>query len=359
MDESGTPISVQDVATVQIGPDIRRGLAELNGDGEVVGGIVVVRYGANVHDVVERVKARLAELQSGLPEGVEIVPVYDRTALIERSIDTLLEKLLEEMAIVALVCALFLLHVRSALVAVLTLPLAVLMAVIVMYLQGINANIMSLGGIAIAIGAMVDAAIVMVENAHRHLERDRDRLPHWRIVARAATEVGPTLFFALLVITISFAPIFTLEAQEGRLFKPLAFTKTYAMAASALLSITLVPVLVGYWIRGRILPAHANPIARLLLALYRPVLRRVLAWRWAVVVVTLAALGATAVPFSRLGSEFMPPLWEGDLLYMPTTLPGVSITKAREILQQTDRILRTFPEVEHVFGKVGRADTAT
>ena len=359
VDESGTPISVQDVATVQIGPDIRRGLAELNGDGEVVGGIVIVRYGANAYDVVERVKARLGELQSGLPEGVEIVPVYDRTALIERAIDTLEEKLLEEMAVVALVCALFLLHLRSALVAVLTLPLAVLMAVIVMYLQGINANIMSLGGIAIAIGAMVDAAIVMVENAHRHLERDRGRLPHWSIVTRAATEVGPTLFFALLVITISFAPIFTLEAQEGRLFKPLAFTKTYAMAASALLSITLVPVLVGYWIRGRILPAEVNPITRLLMALYRPLLRGVLAWRWTVVVVTLAALGATAVPLSRLGSEFMPPLWEGDLLYMPTTLPGISITKAREILQQTDRILRTFPEVEQVFGKVGRADTAT
>ena len=359
VNESGTPISVQDVATVQIGPDIRRGLAELNGDGEVVGGIVVVRYGANAYAVVERVRARLGELRSGLPEGVEIVPVYDRTALIERSIDTLREKLLEEMAVVALVCALFLLHLRSALVAVLTLPLALLMAVIVMYLQGINANIMSLGGIAIAIGAMVDAAIVMVENAHRHLERDRGRLPHWRIVAGAATEVGPTLFFALLVITISFAPIFALEAQEGRLFKPLAFTKTYAMAASAVLSITLVPVLVGYWIRGRILPAGANPITRLLMALYRPLLRRVLAWRWAVVVVTLGALGATAVPISRLGSEFMPPLWEGDLLYMPTTLPGLSITKAREILQQTDRILRTFPEVEQVFGKVGRADTAT
>ena len=359
VDESGTPISVQDVATVQIGPEIRRGLAELNGEGEVVGGIVVVRYGANVHDVVSRVKTRLAELQSGLPAGVEIVPVYDRTSLIERSIDTLREKLLQEMAIVALVCALFLLHVRSALVAVVTLPLAVLLAVLVMYLQGINANIMSLGGIAIAIGAMVDAAIVMVENAHRHLERDRGRLAHWEIITRAATEVGPTLFFALLVITISFAPIFTLEAQEGRLFKPLAFTKTYAMAAAALFSVTLVPVLAGYWIRGRIRPAGSNPITWLLMALYRPLLRGVLAWRGTVVVVTLAALGATAVPISRLGSEFMPPLWEGDLLYMPTTLPGVSITKAREILQQTDRILRTFPEVEQVFGKVGRADTAT
>ena len=359
VDESGTPITVQDVATVQIGPDIRRGLAELNGEGEVVGGIVVVRYGANVHEVVERVKARLAELQSGLPPGVEVVPVYDRTSLIERSIDTLRQKLLEEMAIVALVCAVFLLHVRSALVAVLTLPLAVLMALVVMYLQGINANIMSLGGIAIAIGAMVDAAIVMVENAHRHLERDAGRLPHWQIVTRAATEVGPTLFFALLVITISFAPIFTLEAQEGRLFKPLAFTKTYAMAAAALLSVTLVPVLVGYWIRGRVVSAQVNPVD---LAAHGAVpagaavgAGRTLGGRRA----TLAALVATAVPFSRLGSEFMPPLWEGDLLYMPTTLPGVSITKAREILQQTDRILRTFPEVEQVFGKVGRADTAT
>ena len=359
VDRSGTPITVQDVAHVHIGPDIRRGLAELDGEGEVVGGIVVARYGANAHEVVERVKTRLTELQSGLPEGVEIVPVYDRTALIERSIETLTEKLLEEMAIVALVCAVFLLHVRSALVAVLTLPLAVLTAILVMYLQGINANIMSLGGVAIAIGAMVDAAIVMVENAHRHLERDRGRLPHWRIVTRAATEVGPTLFFALLVITISFAPIFTLEAQEGRLFKPLAFTKTYAMAASAFLSITVVPVLVGIWIRGRIRSERANPITRGLMAVYRPVLRRVLAWRWAVVTATIAALVASAVPYSRLGSEFMPPLWEGDLLYMPTTLPGVSVTKAREILQQTDRILRGFPEVERVFGKVGRADTAT
>ena len=250
VDPSGTPISVQDVATVQFGPDIRRGLAELNGEGEVVGGIVIVRYGANVHEVVERVKARLEELRSGLPAGVEIVPVYDRTLLIERSVATLLQKLIEEMAIVALVCALFLLHVRSAFVAVLTLPLAVLMALVVMYLQGINANIMSLGGIAIAIGAMVDAAIVMVENVHRHLERERGRLPHWRVITGAATEVGPTLFLALLVITVSFAPIFALEAQEGRLFRPLAFTKTYSMAAAALLSITLVPVLAGYWIRG-------------------------------------------------------------------------------------------------------------
>ncbi len=359
VDPSGTPITVQDVATVHFGPDIRRGLAELNGEGEVVGGVVIVRYGANVHEVVERVKARLEELRSGLPAGVEIIPVYDRTLLIERSVATLQQKLIEEMAVVALVCALFLLHVRSAFVALLTLPLAVLMALVVMYLQGINANIMSLGGIAIAIGAMVDAAIVMVENVHRHLERDRDRLPHWQVIARAATEVGPTLFLALLVITVSFAPIFTLEAQEGRLFRPLAFTKTYAMAAAALLSITLVPVLAGYWIRGRVRPERANPLTRLLLAVYQPVLRRLLAWRWLVAAATVAALAATVVPAARLGSEFMPPLWEGDLLYMPTTLPGVSIGKAREVLQQTDRILRGFPEVEQVFGKVGRADTAT
>ena len=359
VDASGTPVTVEDVATVQFGPEIRRGLAELNGEGEVVGGIVVVRSGENVHEVVTRVKARLAEVQSGLPEGVEVVPVYDRTVLIENSVATLREKLIEEMAIVAIVCVVFLMHLRSALVAVITLPLAVLMAFIVMYVQGVGANIMSLGGIAIAIGAMVDAAIVIVENAHRHLERDRGKVPHWKIIARASTEVGPTLFFALLVITISFAPIFALEAQEGRLFRPLAFTKTYAMAAAALLSVTLVPVLAGFWIRGRIRPAGRNPVTWLLMALYRPILRRVLAWRWAVLALTLAGAAATAVPISRLGSEFMPPLWEGDLLYMPTTLPGVSITKAREVLQQTDRILRDFPEVDQVFGKVGRADTAT
>ncbi|MDE2659795.1 MAG: CusA/CzcA family heavy metal efflux RND transporter [Acidobacteriota bacterium] len=359
VDASGTPVTVEDVATVQFGPEIRRGLAELNGEGEVVGGIVVVRSGANVHDVVGRVKARLEELQTGLPAGVEVVPVYDRTVLIENSVATLSEKLVEEMAIVAIVCVVFLLHLRSALVAVITLPLAVLIAFLVMYVQGVGANIMSLGGIAIAIGAMVDAAIVIVENAHRHLERDRGKVPHWRIIARASTEVGPTLFFALLVITISFAPIFALEAQEGRLFRPLAFTKTYAMAAAALLSVTLVPVLAGFWIRGRIRPAGRNPVTWLLMAIYRPVLRLILRWRWAVIALTLAGAAATAAPLSRLGSEFMPPLWEGDLLYMPTTLPGVSITKAREVLQQTDRILRDFPEVETVFGKVGRAETAT
>ena len=356
---SGTPISVQDVATVQLGPDIRRGLAELNGEGEVVGGIVVVRSGVNVYEVIQRVKTRLEELKAGLPADVKIVAVYDRSGLIERSIETLREKLIEESVVVALVCLLFLLHFRSALVAILTIPVAILAAFVVMSYQGLNANIMSLGGIAIAIGTLVDAAIVMVENAHKHLERDGGSKPHWEIIGDAAKEVGPTLFFALLVITVSFAPVFTLEGQEGRLFKPLAFTKTYSMAAAALLSVTLVPVLMGFWVRGRIRSERQNPISWLLLRLYDPVLHVLLRWKWAVVAVTVGAVVATAVPISRLGSEFMPPLWEGDLLYMPTTLPGVSITKAREILQQTDRIIRSFPEVDQVFGKVGRAETAT
>jgi Cu(I)/Ag(I) efflux system membrane protein CusA/SilA len=359
VDLSGTPISVQDVATVQFGPEMRRGLAELDGEGEVVGGIVIARYGADTYDVIERIKARLEELQPGLPEGVEVVPVYDRTALIDRSISTLQEKLVQQFLIVALVCIVFLLHVRSAMVAILTLPVAILMAFIAIYLQGATANIMSLGGIAIAIGAMVDGAIVMVENAHKHLERDDGTKPRWEIIAESAKEVGPTLFFALVVSTVSFAPIFTLEAQEGRLFKPLALTWTYSMAAAALLSLTLVPVLLGYWVRGRIRPAEANPITRGLTLVYAPILRGVLRWRWLVVGVSLVALVVTWVPVSRLGSEFMPPLWEGDLLYMPTMFPGVSISKAREVLQQTDRILKTFPEVERVFGKVGRADTAT
>jgi Cu(I)/Ag(I) efflux system membrane protein CusA/SilA len=356
---SGTPISVQDVATVQLGPEIRRGLAELDGEGEVVAGVVIVRSGVNVYEVIQRVKTRLEELKAGLPADVQLVPVYDRTGLIERSIETLKEKLIEESVVVALVCLVFLLHVRSALVAILTIPVAILAAFVVMSYQGLNANIMSLGGIAIAIGAMVDAAIVMVENAHKHLERHGGQKPHWEIIGDAAKEVGPTLFFALLVITVSFAPVFTLEGQEGRLFKPLAFTKTYSMAAAALLSITLVPVLMGFWVRGHIRSEQQNPISRWLIRLYDPVLHVLLRWKWAVVAVTVGALVATAVPISRLGSEFMPPLWEGDLLYMPTTLPGVSITKAREILQQTDRIIRSFPEVDRVFGKVGRAETAT
>jgi Cu(I)/Ag(I) efflux system membrane protein CusA/SilA len=356
---NGTPILVRDVGTVQRGPDIRRGLAELNGEGETVGGIVIVRYGANAYDVIQRVKAKLEELRPGLPQGVEIMPVYDRSALIERSIATLQEKLIEESVVVAIVCFLFLLHFRSAFVAVLTLPVAILIAFVIMGQQGLNSNIMSLGGIAIAIGAMVDASIVMIENAHKHLERDAGKKEHWLIIADAAKEVGPTLFYALLVITVSFAPVFTLQAQEGRMFKPLAFTKTYAMAASSLLAITLVPVLMGFWIRGRMRPEAKNPLSRILIWIYDPILHLVLRQRWVVLLIALLVLAATIVPIFGIGSEFMPPLWEGDLLYMPTTLPGISITKAREILQQTDKILRQFPEVHHVFGKVGRAETAT
>jgi Cu(I)/Ag(I) efflux system membrane protein CusA/SilA len=359
VDQNGSPIRLRDVGTVQVGPDIRRGLVELDGQGEVVGGIVVVRAGANAYETIARVKARLAELEAGLPDDVEVVTTYDRSGLIERSVATLQEKLVEESVVVALVCLVFLLHVRSALVAILTLPVAILMAFVVMHAQGINANVMSLGGIAIAIGAMVDAAIIMIENTHKHLERDGGTKDHWQIVADAAKEVGPTAFYALLVITVSFAPVFTLEAQEGRLFKPLAFTKTYAMAAASLLSITIVPVLMGYWIRGRIRPETHNPISRFLIFAYRPFLYGVLKLRWAVVLAGAILVGVTYVPYSRMGSEFMPPLWEGDLLYMPTTLPGVSVTKARELLQQTDRIIKAFPEVEQVFGKVGRADTAT
>ena len=359
VDERGNPLLIKDVATVQIGPEIRRGLAELNGEGEAVGGIVIVRSGANAYDVIGRVKEKIDELRQGLPDDVEIVAVYDRSSLIERSVDTLREKLLEEGLAVALVCILFLLHFRSSLVVVITLPLAVLMAFIVMSFQGINANIMSLGGIAIAIGAMVDAAIIMIENAHKHLERDRGSKPHGEIIGNAAKEVGPTLFFALLVITVSFAPVFTLEAQEGRMFKPLAFTKTYSMAAASILAVTLVPVLMGFSIRGRILSEKRNPISRLLIWIYDPILHLLLRFKYVVLALTLGVLALTWVPYSRLGSEFMPPLWEGDLMYMPITLPGLSITKAREILQQTDRILYSFPEVETVFGKIGRAETAT
>ncbi len=359
VDRNGTPVLLGDIATVQYGPEMRRGIAEWNGEGETVGGIVVVRYGANAYKVIQDVKAKLAELEPGLPEGVTIEVAYDRSALIERAIKTLQEKLLEESAVVAIVCIIFLLHFRSALVAIITLPVAVLISFIIMHQQGINANIMSLGGIAIAIGAMVDAAIIMIENAHKHLERDGGKKPHWRIIADAATEVGPALFYSLLVITVSFVPVFTLEAQEGRLFKPLAFTKTYSMAAAALLSITLVPVLMGYWIRGKILPEHKNPINRFLIRIYHPVLEFVLRFKWPVLGLALATVLVTVIPFSRLGSEFMPPLYEGDLLYMPTTFPGISTTKAREILQQTDKIIKKFPEVDRVFGKIGRAETAT
>jgi Cu(I)/Ag(I) efflux system membrane protein CusA/SilA len=358
-DDRGTPILLSDVATVARGPEMRRGLAELDGLGETVGGIVVVRSGVNSYETIQKVKDKLEELKPGLPDNVEVVTVYDRSDLIEEAVSTLQEKLFEEGLAVAIVCILFLLHIRSALVTVITLPLAVLIAFIVMYYQGINANVMSLGGIAIAIGAMVDGAIIMVENAHKHMETDQGSKSHWEIIRSASVEVGPTIFYALLVITVSFLPIFALEAQEGRLFKPLAFTKTYSMAAAALLAVTLVPVLMGYWVRGRVRPEHKNPLSRLLIWIYTPILNLALRWKWSVIILTLAILATTWIPFSRLGSEFMPPLWEGDLLYMPTTFPGLSISKARELLQQTDKIIASFPEVDRVFGKVGRAETAT
>ena len=358
-DGRGTPILLRDIAAIHKGPELRRGLTDLNAEGEVAAGIVVMRFGENALETIRRVKTKLEELKSGLPEGVEIVPVYDRSALIERAVDTLREKLLEECLIVALVCIVFLFHLRSAFIAIVTLPLGILISFIVMYHQGINANIMSLGGIAIAIGAMVDAAIVMIENAHKHLERDAGRSPRGRVLLEAAVEVGPALFFSLLIITVSFLPVFALQAQEGRLFKPLAFTKTYAMAGAAMLSITVVPLLMLWLIRGRIIPEQRNPLNRFLLRAYSPVIDFVLRYKAAVLVGALVALVVTWLPFQRIGSEFMPPLDEGDLLYMPSTLPGLSITKAREILQQTDRIIGQFPEVHRVFGKIGRAETAT
>jgi Cu(I)/Ag(I) efflux system membrane protein CusA/SilA len=359
VDPRGTPITVRDIAHVHLGPELRRGLAELNGEGEVAGGVVVMRYGENALEVIENVKKKLEALKKGLPEGVEIIPVYDRSGLIHRAIDTLKEKLVEESIVVAVICVIFLLHLRSALVAIFTLPVGILIAFIIMYYQGINANIMSLGGIAIAIGAMIDGAIVMIENTHKHMEHAKGEKDHWRLVMDSAKEVGPALFFSLLIITFSFMPVFTLEAQEGRLFSPLAFTKTYAMAASALLAITIVPVLMGYFIRGKIIAEERNPINRVLLFIYRPVVRFVLKFKKSVILASILVLVLTVIPLKKLGSEFMPPLNEGDLLYMPTTLPGISVTKARELLQQTDKILKTFPEVEHVFGKIGRAETAT
>ncbi len=359
IDARGMPILLRDVAQVRIGPDMRRGIAELNGEGETVGGIVVVRHGADTRQVIRDVKARLSEVEAGLPDGVEILVVYDRTGLIEGAIGSLRISLAQQLAIVGLICLLFLLHVRSGLVAIISLPVGILIAFIVMHLHGLTVNIMSLGGIAVAIGTMVDAAIVMVENAHRQLAGNRGARPHWRAVAASAREVGPSLFFALLVITVSFMPVFALEAQEGRLFKPLAYTKTYAMAAAALLAVTLIPVLVGYCVRGRIRSGNRNPVNRFCNWLYRPVLKLALRYKALVLGLAVLCLAVTAVPFARLGTEFMPPLWEGDLLYMPTTLPGISITKARELLQQTDRIIGGFPEVNRVFGKVGRAETAT
>lgn len=360
VNNNGTPLLLQDVAEIGIGPQMRRGIAELDGLGETVGGIVVMRSGENAQTTIDGVKAKLAELTLGLPPGVELVTVYDRSQLISRAIDNLWHKLAEELLMVALVCVVFLFHVRSALVALISLPAGILAAFVVMKLQGLNANIMSLGGIAIAIGAMIDGAIVLIENMHKHMERtpltDQNR---WQLVARSASEVGPGLFFSLLIITVSFMPVFTLEAQEGRMFSPLAFTKSYAMAASAALAITLVPVLMGYFIRGKIRPEQHNPVNRLLIASYQPLLKKALYYpKTTLLIAALVAL-SSYWPLQHIGSEFMPTLDEGDLMYMPTTFPGISIGKARELLQQTDKLIRTVPEVKTVFGKIGRADTAT
>ncbi len=381
----GTPILLGEVADIQLGPDMRRGIAELDGEGETVGGIVVVRHGVDTRKVIQAVKARLDEAMKSLPEGVTATVTYDRTALIERSVATLKNTLIEESIVVALVIIVFLLHFRTALIPILILPISVLASFVIMYLQGISTNIMSLGGIAIAIGVLVDGVIILVENTHKHLERDGGTKPHWEIVRDAAVEVGPTIFYALLVVTVSFLPVFTLQEQEGRMFKPLAFTKTYSMAAAAVLAITLAPVLAGYFIRGRLKPEEKNPVSRFLIWLYHPAINFVIRWRWPVVIVAavlvlwvfipwnrwvveplpegrlkeIARAANPIFPYQNLGSEFMPPLYEGDLLYMPTTFPGLSPTKARELLQQTDQIIRSFPEVRHVFGKIGRAETAT
>jgi copper/silver efflux system protein len=374
---SGIPIRIADIATVELNPDVRRGVADLNGRGDVVGGIVVMRFGQNALSTIDQVKEKLVRLSGGLPAGVVVRPVYDRSDLIRRSIKTLREKLIEESIVVALVCLVFLFHARSALVAILTLPVGILMAFIGMRFVGVGADIMSLGGIAIAIGAMIDAAIVMIENLHKHLERalvergdagadagmlDTRRLSrseYWAVVTTASKEVGPALFFSLLIITVSFLPVFTLEAQEGRLFQPLAWTKTLAMASASLLAVTLVPVCMGLFVRGRITAEGRNPVYRVLVTIYRPAIEWVLRYRWPVVAGAVSVLVLTWIPFSRIGGEFMPPLDEGTVLYMPTTLPGISVTKARQLLQQQDRIIASFPEVQSVFGKAGRASTAT
>ncbi len=363
--QNGTPILLSDVARIQLGPELRRGVTELNGEGEVTGGVIVMRAGQNALQVIDAVKAKLATLQKSLPEGVEVVTTYDRSQLIKRAVDNLTHKLIEEFIVVALVCALFLWHIRSALVAIVALPIGILVSFIVMYYQGVNANIMSLGGIAIAIGAMVDAAIVMIENAHRQLETfkkaygEPNNNQRIKVIIDAASEVGPALFFSLLIITLSFIPVFTLEAQEGKLFAPLAFTKTYAMAAAAGLSVTLIPVLMTMFIRGHIRAEHDNPLNRWLIAIYKPLLSKVLHFPKTTLGIALLLVMLTLYPLSKLGSEFMPPLDEGDLLYMPTALPGLSIAKASEILQLTDRLIKTVPEVKSVFGKTGRAETAT
>jgi Cu(I)/Ag(I) efflux system membrane protein CusA/SilA len=356
--ENGTPVLLKDVARVELGPDERRGVTELNGEGEVASGIALQRFGQNALDVIDNVKARFAEMATGLPKGVEIIPVYDRSNLIHDAIETLKRTLTEESIVVALVCIVFLLHVRSALVAILMLPVGILMAFAAMKALGIGSNIMSLGGIAIAIGAMIDAAIVMIENAHKHLERSPDK-PRIDVLIEAASEVGPALFFSLLIITVSFLPIFTMEAQEGRLFSPLAFTKTFAMAGAAILSVTLVPALMVLFVRGRIVPEHKNPINRFLIWAYRPLIRMVLRAKTLTIVLALAVLAVSIWPARQLGTEFMPSLNEGTLMYMPTTLPGISVTKTAELLQTQNKIIKTFPEVASVYGKAGRAETAT
>ncbi len=362
---NGQPLFLSDVATITEGPQMRRGISELDGEGEAVGGIIVMRSGENAQKTIVAVKEKLALLSNSLPEGIEVVTVYDRSDLIKGAIDNLWDKLSEELIMVALACILFLFHVRSALVAIISLPIGILIAFIIMYLQGLNANIMSLAGIAIAIGAMIDGAIVMIENMHKHMEssllkgepiNDSNR---WQLVSKAASEVGPSLFFSLLIITVSFLPVFTLEAQEGKLFSPLAFTKTYAMAAAAILAITLVPVLMGYFIRGKIISEKKNPLNRLLIAMYQPMLSSLLKFPKTTLAIALIIVFSSLLPASKIGSEFMPDLDEGDLMYMPTTYAGLSVGKARELLQQTDKLIATVPEVEHVFGKIGRAETAT
>jgi len=356
---SHVPILLENVAQVALGPDLRRGVTDWNGEGEVVGGIVVMRYEGNALEVIKDVKKRLAEIEESLPEGVRITPAYDRSTLIEHAVETLGEKIFEECIVVALICILFLLHVRSALVAIFTLPAGIILAFLVMRAQGLSADIMSLGGIAIAIGAMIDASIVMIENMHKHIEHAEPDKDRWEIVIESSKEVAPSLFYSLLIIAFSFLPVFALEAQEGRLFKPLAYTKTYAMIAGAVLSVTVVPILMGYFVRGRIRPEHKNPINRALLFVYRPTLLWALRHPKTMLLSAVVLVVVTIWPVSRLGSEFMPPLYEGDLLYMPSLLPGVSITAAKQTLQQTDRIIKSFPEVAHVFGKAGRARTAT
>ena len=357
---NGIPVLLADIAEIRVGPQMRRGIAELDGEGEVVGGIIVMRWGENASRTIAAVKEKLAQLRNSLPDGVEIVLTYDRSLLIDRAVESLSQKLVEEFIVVALICALFLFHLRSSMVIILSLPIGILCAFIVMRMQGMNANIMSLGGIAIAIGAMVDAAIVMIENVHKHIERNPiDDQNRWQVITRAATEVGPPLFFSLLIITLSFLPIFTLQAQEGRLFSPLAYTKTYSMAAAAILSITLVPVLMGYFIRGYITPEMKNPVNRILIAAYRPLINLVINRPKAVLLASLLVVLVGLWPANKLGSEFMPALDEGDIMYMPTTYPGISIGKARELLQQTDKLIATLPEVKSVFGKIGRAETAT